>query len=160
VVPFSLPPLRERRSDVPLLIEHFLVKHAERHRREPLRITDEAMVHLWEHAWPGNVRQLENLVERLVILADGRVIDAHDLPQSMRTLITRRAIPDVAVGDAGVDLDAVVEDFENGLISKALRRTQGNKQAAARLLGVNRTTLVAKLRRRADLFAPLGAAYA
>jgi transcriptional regulator with PAS, ATPase and Fis domain len=152
VVPVPLPPLRERRSDIPLLVEHFLTKHTERHRRGPVRITEEAMVHLWEHAWPGNVRQLENLVERLVILCDGDVVDEDDLPPSLLTFITRRCIPDVVVTECGVDLNLVVEEFENGLITKALSRAHGNKQAAARLLGMNRTTLVAKLRRRADVF--------
>jgi transcriptional regulator with PAS, ATPase and Fis domain len=160
VVPVSLPPLRERRSDIPLLVEHFLAKHCERHRRGAVRITEEAMVHLWEHSWPGNVRQLENLVERLVILCDHDVVDESDLPPTMRTFITRRCIPDVRVADAGLDLNLVVEEFENGLISKALSRTHGNKQAAARLLGVNRTTLVAKLRRRGDLFDAFTPAFA
>jgi len=160
VVPMSLPPLRERRSDIPLLVEHFLTKLTERHGREAMRLTDEAMVHLWEHAWPGNVRQLENLVERLVVLSDNAVVDELDLPASMRVFITRTALPDVTVADSGVDLNAVVEEFENGLISKAMRRTQGNKQAAATLLGVNRTTLVAKLRRRGDAFSLLAPTFA
>ncbi len=150
VVPVSLPPLRERRSDVPLLVEHFLAKHTQRHGRAPLSLTEEAMVRLWDYAWPGNVRQLENLVERLVILADG-VIGAQDLPLPLRAFITRSAIPRMTLEESGVDLNLVVEEFENGLISKALTRTNGNKQAAARLLGLNRTTLVAKLRRRSDL---------
>jgi transcriptional regulator with PAS, ATPase and Fis domain len=152
VIPVPLPPLRERRSDVPLLVEHYLTRHGQRHNREDVRITEEALVRLWEYDWPGNVRELENLLERLVILSETGVIGVDDLPPAMCTFITRSSIPDVALHDSGVDLNAAVEDFENGLIQKALQRTHGNKQAAARLLGMNRTTLVAKLRRREDLF--------
>jgi DNA-binding NtrC family response regulator len=151
VVPVSMPPLRERRSDIPVLVEHFLTKLVARHGREAMHLTEEAMVHLWEYAWPGNVRQLENAVERLVILAEGPAIRSDDLPASMRNFISRSAIPDLHVSEDGVDLNRVVEDFENGLIGKAMTRTRGNKQAAARLLGLNRTTLVAKLRRREDM---------
>ena len=160
VVPVSMPPLRERRSDVPVLVEHFLAKLTARHGRDPMTVTEEALVLLWEFAWPGNVRQLENVIERLVILSDTGVIGADDLPSSMRTFITRGCIPEVRVSDTGVDLNRIVEEFENGLITKALSRTQGNKQAAARLLGLNRTTLVAKLRRREDLFGSFAPAYA
>jgi transcriptional regulator with PAS, ATPase and Fis domain len=151
VVPVSMPPLRERRSDIPVLVEHFLTKLAVRHGRAPMRLTDDAMVHLWEFAWPGNVRQLENVIERMVILTDGDEIDSDSLPGSMRNFISRQAIPDLQMSEDGVDLNRVVEEFESGLIWKAIKRTRGNKQAAARLLGLNRTTLVAKLRRREEL---------
>ena len=151
VVPVSMPPLRERRSDVPVLVAHFLAKLSARHGREPMHVTEDAMVHLWEYAWPGNVRQLENVLERLVILADGPEIGGDDLPSGMRNFISRRAIPDLHVSDDGVDLNRVVDEFESGLIAKAMQRTHGNKQAAARLLGLNRTTLVAKLRRREEM---------
>ena len=152
VIPVTLPPLRERRSDVPLLVEHFLAKHSERHRHDPVRITEQAMVHLWEYAWPGNVRELENLVERLVVLSENGVIDEDALPRSLRTFMTRNHIPDLQIEESGVDLHEILEEFERRLISKALHRTGGNKKAAARLLGVNRTTLIEKLRRRGDLF--------
>jgi DNA-binding NtrC family response regulator len=151
VVPLSMPPLRERRSDIPLLAEHFLAKLTARHGRDPMRLTEDAMVHLWEYAWPGNVRQLENVVERLVILAEGNEIDGEHLPAAMRNFISRGSIPDLHVSEDGVDLTRVVDEFENGLIHKAMVRTRGNKQAAARLLGLNRTTLVAKLRRREEI---------
>src|SRR6059036_463723 len=111
-----MPPLRERRSDIPLLVRHFLEKHNRKRPGRPAEIAEEAMAHLWEYDWPGNVRELENLLERLVILSE--------------------------------DGNSAVEEFENRLIEEALRRTKGNKQAAARLLGLKRTTLVAKLRRR------------
>jgi two-component system response regulator AtoC len=148
VIPIVMPPLRERRSDVPLLIHHFLRRLNERRAHPPITISDEAMVHLWEYDWPGNVRELENLLERLVILSEEDRIDLHHLPPQIRSLISEKKIPRPTLGDHGIDFNTAVEEFENRLIEEALRRTKGNKQAAARLLGLKRTTLVAKLRRR------------
>ena len=111
-------------------------------------ITDEAMVHLWEYDWPGNVRELENLVERMVILSEDGWIRVENLPTNIRSFISEKQIPKPSLTENGLDLNSAVEEFENRLIEEALRRTKGNKQAAARLLGLKRTTLVAKLRRR------------
>ncbi len=148
VIPLTIPALRERRSDIPLLVRHFLDVHNRRRRtRPPFTVSDDAMVHLWEYDWPGNVRELENLVERLVVLADGPVIGVGDLPPAVRALIAPRTATRITLEPAGLDLAAAVEEFEHELIAEALRRTKGNKQAAARLLGVKRTTLLAKLRR-------------
>jgi len=143
-----MPPLRERRSDVPLLIQHFLRRLNEKRPSTPVTISDEAMVHLWEYDWPGNVRELENLLERLVILCEEDRIELPHLPSQIRSLISEKKIPRPTLGDHGIDFNTAVEEFENRLIEEALRRTKGNKQAAARLLGLKRTTLVAKLRRR------------
>ena len=148
VIPIDLPPLRERRSDVPLLVRHFLDRHNKKRQDVDTTITEEAMIHLWEYDWPGNVRELENMVERLVILSDDGVIRVDDLPANVRSFISEKKIPRPVMGDEGLDLTRAVEEFENRLIEEALRRTKGNKQAAARLLGLKRTTLVAKLRRR------------
>jgi transcriptional regulator with PAS, ATPase and Fis domain len=148
VIPIVMPPLRERRSDIPLLIKHFLEKHNRKRSGRPAQISEEAMVHLWEYDWPGNVRELENLLERLVILSEDGHIGVEHLPPSFRSFISEKKIPRPALGDEGLDLNTAVEEFENRLIEEALRRTKGNKQAAARLLGLKRTTLVAKLRRR------------
>jgi transcriptional regulator with PAS, ATPase and Fis domain len=148
VIPIVMPPLRERRSDIPLLVKHFLEKHNRKRLGRPVRISEQAMVHLWEHDWPGNVRELENLLERLVILSEDGLIDVPHLPPNIRSLISEKKIPRPTLGEEGLDLNTAVEEFENRLIEEALRRTKGNKQAAARLLGLKRTTLVAKLRRR------------
>jgi len=148
VIPIVMPPLRERRSDIPLLTSHFLDKHNRKRSGRPARIVEEAMVHLWEYDWPGNVRELENLLERLVILSEDGVIGVEHLPPSIRSFISEKKIPRPTLGEEGLDLNTAVEEFENRLIEEALRRTKGNKQAAARLLGLKRTTLVAKLRRR------------
>ncbi|HZR84468.1 MAG TPA: sigma 54-interacting transcriptional regulator [Candidatus Binatia bacterium] len=148
VIPIALPPLRERRSDIPLLVRHFLDRHNAKRSGMKVTITEEAMVHLWEYDWPGNVRELENLIERLVILSEDGVVRTENLPSNIRSFISEKKIPRPVMTDEGLDLTNAVEEFENRLIEEALRRTKGNKQAAARLLGLKRTTLVAKLRRR------------
>ena len=148
VIPVLIPPLRERRSDIPLLVQHFLDKHNQQRPGQPVTITEEAMVYLWEYDWPGNVRELENLIERLVILSEDNVIRVDSLPPNIRSFISDKKIPRPTLTDEGIDLNQAVEEFEYRLIDEALRRTKGNKQAAARLLGLKRTTLVAKLRRK------------
>ena len=148
VIPIMMPPLRERRSDIPLLVEHFLEKQNRKRPDHPVRISDETMVHLWEYDWPGNVRELENLLERMVILSEDSLIRVEHLPSNIRSFISEKRIPKPTLSENGLDLNSAVEEFENRLIEEALRRTKGNKQAAARLLGLKRTTLVAKLRRR------------
>jgi len=148
VIPITVPPLRERRSDIPLLVTHFLDKHNQQRVSQPVRIADDAMVHLWEYDWPGNVRELENLIERMVILSDDGAIRIDSLPPNIRSFISDKKIPRPTLTEEGIDLNQAVEEFEYRLIDEALRRTKGNKQAAARLLGLKRTTLVAKLRRK------------
>jgi len=150
VIPIVMPPLRERRSDIPVLVSHFLQKHNQQRPSQPAEITPDTMVHLWEYDWPGNVRELENLVERLVILCEDGCIDVDALPPNVRNSISDKKIARPQLTDAGIDLNQAVEEFEYRLIEEAMRRTKGNKQAAARLLGLKRTTLVAKLRRKVE----------
>jgi two-component system, NtrC family, response regulator AtoC len=147
VIPITMPSLRERRSDVPLLVRHFLAAHNRRRRGRPVSVSDEAMVHLREYDWPGNVRELENIIERLAILTEEPVIGTSQLPPAIRALAAPRGGVRITLDEHGLDLQAAVEEFQHRLIAEALRRTKGNKQAAARLLGLKRTTLVAKLRR-------------
>ena len=148
VIPMTLAPLRERRSDIPILIEHFLQQAHERMPGHNITISREAMVHLWSYDWPGNVRELENMIERLLIMCTDDVIDTPLLPPNLvsanRTVESQ--IPD-KLTDAGLDLNAVVRELEGKLINEALKQTSGNKQAAAKLLGLKRTTFAAKLRR-------------
>jgi DNA-binding NtrC family response regulator len=156
VVPIIIPPLRERRSDVPLLIEFFLDRMRARLPGRDWEVTQEAMVHLWSYDWPGNVRELENMVERLVILSEDSLIDAALLPPNLvngtRLTENRAAAP---LGENGVNLNAMVRELEGRMINEALKQTGGNKQAAARLLGLKRTTFAAKLR-RCGVIAPGG----
>jgi|SRR5579872_3980536 len=148
VIPMILTPLRERRSDIGVLIEHFMQKAHERMPGHNIDISREAMVHLWSYDWPGNVRELENMIERLLIICTDDVIDTPILPPNL--VATKSAaeaqIPD-KLTDAGLDLNNLVRELEGKLINEALKQTGGNKQAAAKLLGLKRTTFAAKLRR-------------
>jgi transcriptional regulator with PAS, ATPase and Fis domain len=153
VIPITMPPLRERRSDIPILLEHFLDKQNRKRPERPVQFNDDAMVLLWEYDWPGNVRELENLIERIVILSEDTIIGVESLPSTVREFIWEKRIPKPAVLQGEVDLKGTVEWYENRLIDEALARARGNKQAAARLLGIKRTTLVSKLNRRTALAA-------
>ncbi|HLW69260.1 MAG TPA: sigma-54 dependent transcriptional regulator [Candidatus Binataceae bacterium] len=148
VLPIAIPPLRERRSDIPLLIDHFLARLRARRPGHTWRVTDEAMVHLWSYDWPGNVRELENMVERLVILCEDSVIDPSILPANLLNGSRLNPPPETpALDEKGVNLNAIVRELEGRMINEALKQSAGNKQAAARLLGLKRTTFAAKLRR-------------
>ena len=147
VIPLHLPPLRARRSDIPLLVQHFLEKHNRKYGREMI-IEKEALIYLWEYDWPGNVRELENLLERLVVLNESNVLAPTDLPPYVRSFIAEKKLPHPRLNNGDVDLRQALDQFESRLIDEALRRTNGNKSAAAQLLGLKRTTLVAKLRKK------------
>jgi transcriptional regulator with PAS, ATPase and Fis domain len=146
VIPVQLPALRERKEDVPLLVLHFLQKYAI--DRPPLAVSQEAMRRLMAYHWPGNVRQLENAVERAVAFTAGRSqIDAGDLPSEIQQAEESVLSSVVTLPEDGVDLEAYVANIERELIQRSLERTGGNKGQAARLLNLKRTTLVEKLKR-------------
>lgn len=149
VLSLSISPLRERRDDIPLLARHFLDAHNRvRERQSPCRLSDAAMTQLWQYNWPGNVRELRSAIEQCVVFGGAELIDTRDLPPEIRAFHPAMNAPVPTIGADGIDFDRIVAEFEAKLINEALRRTKGNKQAAARLLGLKRTTLVAKLRRR------------
>jgi DNA-binding NtrC family response regulator len=149
VVHVHLPPLRERADDIEVLSRFFLHACAERMERQDLiGFTEEALAVLKAHDWPGNIRTLENAVERAVLLCEGPVIRPDDLPPKLRRAAqeprgTLRPLP-----DTGIDLRLAVQEYENDMIRQALDRTRGNKNRAAQLLGLNRTTLVEMLKRK------------
>ena len=149
VIPIDLPPLRERREDIPLLVRHFVNRLSQ--QQTPARevtVTQEAMRRMMAYGWPGNVRQLENAVERALALGGERTqIDVEDLPPELQNSAALEQPVAVTLPDGGVDLPAFIANIERGLISQALNETDGNKQRAARLLGLKRTTLVEKVRR-------------
>jgi sigma-54 specific flagellar transcriptional regulator A len=150
VIHLELPPLRDRPGDVALLAEHFLGVCAERAGRGDLQgFSPEALALLEVYEWPGNVRALENAVERAVLLSAGPLIAVADLPPAIRAC-ARKIAPALAPTALGADLGLreAVERFENQLIMQALERTGWNKQRAAQLLQVNRTTLVEMLKRK------------
>jgi DNA-binding NtrC family response regulator len=147
VIPIEVPPLRERREDIPLLAQHFLEVLSHERQTKIESISDEAMARLCGYHWPGNVRELENLVERLTILRGDGEIGVEDLPdgfaQSDPALPRAPKLP-----EAGLSFRDVVDDFEADLILQALEQTGWNKNRAARLLGLNRTTLIEKIKKK------------
>jgi DNA-binding NtrC family response regulator len=153
VIPVHLPPLRERKEDIPLLVQHFLDKLrteavASGQPRGPQTVAQEAMRRLMASAWPGNVRQLENAVERAVALSGGRPqIDVGDLPVEIQQAEEPALPSTVALPEDGLDLDLFVAQIERDLIQRSLERTGGHKGRAAKLLHLKRTTLVEKLKR-------------
>jgi len=156
VIPVALPPLRERKEDIPLLVQHFLDKFrseaaksaAGGAARPPITVSQEAMRRMMAFHWPGNVRQLENAVERAVAMSAGRShIDVVDLPADVQQAHEMVLSPNVLLPEDGLDLDLFVTNIERELIARSLERTGGNKGQAARLLGLKRTTLVEKLKR-------------
>jgi len=162
VIPIQLPPLRNRKEDIPLLVQHFLQKFAAQRAEQvlpsnpqspasslqPLSVSQQAMRRLMAYHWPGNVRQLENAIERAVALSGGRTqIEVADLPTEVQSASDVPVSPDVSLPSDGLDLDAYVGNIERELIYRALEKSGGRKGQAAKLLSLKRTTLVEKLKR-------------
>jgi DNA-binding NtrC family response regulator len=148
VIPVHVPPLRERSSDIPLLVHHFLDNFSKTKRKHIKSVSPETMQALQEYHWPGNVRELENLMERLVILTEGETINLGDLPEDIFGARHAGFPAASKLGQGGVSLSDAVEDFERQLIIQALDRTGWVKNQAAKLLKTNRTTLVEKMKRK------------
>ncbi len=152
VIPVQLPPLRERKEDIPLLVQHFLDKLAKEGssstRPERKSVSQDAMRRLMAYHWPGNVRQLENAIERAVAFSAGRPqIDAGDLPGEIQQAQEAALAAAVTLPEGGLDLGEFIGGIERDLVQRALERTGGNKGQAAKLLNMKRTTLVEKLKR-------------
>jgi DNA-binding NtrC family response regulator len=150
VVPVAVPPLRQRESDIPQLVEHFIRKVCQLEGIPEKSLGPETLARLRAFAWPGNVRQLENAVEMAVVMSGGRqTLYAADfgLPNPATARVEPIEAPPEPVDDPGwVDFETAVSQFERGILERALVRTSGNKTAAAQLLGMKRTTLIMKLR--------------
>lgn len=148
VIPVQLPPLRERREDIPLLVQHFLQKLAADAGRGAVTISQDALRRLMAHPWPGNIRQLENACERALAFSQGRSqIDVHDLTSDIQNQPAPADSSEVWFPDDGLDFERYIEGIELSLIRRSLERTQGNKRQAAKLLNLKRTTLIEKLKR-------------
>ena len=141
VITIALPPLRERRDDIPLLANHFLRKYEKQLGRSAMRFSKGAMRVLVGYAWPGNVRELENTVERAAILAETDVLHAHDLPDK---LSDKSVTPPAASGDGS---GMTLEELEREHIRRVLSRVQGDKVRAAEALGIHLSTLYRKVQR-------------
>jgi two-component system response regulator PilR (NtrC family) len=139
VIPIALPPLRDRREDIPLLAEHFLGKYAEQMEKPITGISRPAMECLLRHEWPGNIRELENALERAVALEATPTVLAESLPANVRGASGARgtAAPTSELPDAGFDLEAHVKEIERGYIAQALQRANGVQVRAAELLGMS-----------------------
>jgi transcriptional regulator with PAS, ATPase and Fis domain len=169
IIPMQLPPLRDRKEDIPLLVQHFLKKFATQepdritfpeprsapstpragdHRTHELTISQQAMRCLMAYSWPGNVRQLENAIERAVALSGGRSqIETADLTPDIQHASAIISAPELHLPEDGIDFVGYVSRIEHELIRRALEKTGGNKGRASRLLNLKRTTLVEKLKR-------------
>jgi len=149
VIPMRVPPLRHRKSDIPLLIDFFIKKFNREKRKYVTGFTSEATDILLDHDWPGNVRELENLVERVVILSNGDEVGLEDIPESIKE--GTKTIDHVKVAipkRGGIPFDDAVEEYEKQLILQALSEANWVKTKAARLLNMNRTTLIEKMKRK------------
>ena len=150
VVPIILPPLRERKDDIPRLVGHFIEKLAERTASPVRAATEGALERLAEHTWPGNVRELENVIERALVLADGELLEERDIPP-LGAMDGQRALPasETAAGAnlprGGLDLNQAMEGMEERLLRQALAQAGGVKAEAARLLGLKPSALYYKL---------------
>jgi Nif-specific regulatory protein len=145
VVPIMLPPLRERgRQDLLRLVEHFVDRYAKRHRREVRRVTEAALARLLAHDFPGNIRELENCIESAVVLCEGGIIDADDLPLVVRRRPSTGGLPG-SFGPRLGDPDVPLADIEQAHVEAVLAACDGNQSEAARRLGIGRNTLARKL---------------
>jgi DNA-binding NtrC family response regulator len=149
VIPVKLPPLRDRKEDIPLLVQHFLQKYCGEGNRPPMTVSQAATRALMAYAWPGNIRQLENAMERAVALSGGRgQVEVGDLPSEIQQASDPApSLVALPFPEEGLDFEKVISDIEREMIRRSLERTNGNKGAAARLLNLKRTTLVEKLKR-------------
>ncbi|MBI2015229.1 MAG: sigma-54-dependent Fis family transcriptional regulator [Candidatus Rokubacteria bacterium] len=141
VIAVTVPPLRERREDIPLLAQHFLRRYATKNQRAIQGFSEEALARLTDYPWPGNVRELEHSVERAVVLAQGPFVEARDLPETVaQTEPSMRVVP--------IPIGMPLEEVEQRLIEETLRQTKGDKELAAKLLGIASRTIYRKLKER------------
>jgi transcriptional regulator with PAS, ATPase and Fis domain len=148
VIPLVVPPLRERTEDIPLLVENFIRRIGSEKKCKVLGVDREAMGALCNYQWPGNIRELENLIERLVIIKGSGSIMLEDLPDKYVGKVARKAPEQIHFPSGGVCFNTAMEEFENRLISEALQKSDGNKKEAAQLLNLKRTTLIEKLKKK------------
>jgi transcriptional regulator with GAF, ATPase, and Fis domain len=148
VIPLELPPLRRRTEDIPILADHFLNQFNAKCGSNVLGFTPEALALLAAYRWPGNIRELRNLVERLVVLQQEGMVDVDDLPARLHGRPQAPPMPtEIALSDEGISLNSAVTEFEKALILQSLEKAKWVKNKAAKLLHLNRTTLVEKIKR-------------
>ena len=148
VIPMKVPPLKQRKSDIPLLIDHFLKKFQKGSEKKITGFSPEAMDAMLKYDWPGNVREVENVIKRLTILCDDEVVTVDDLPEHIPHKGRAVRVVEEDFLEKGVTLHDAVEDYEKRLILGALERSDWVKTKAAKLLNINRTTLVEKIKKQ------------
>jgi DNA-binding NtrC family response regulator len=148
VIPIRIPPLRERRSDIPILVNHFTHEFSRKKKKPALRVSAEAMRRLVAYDWPGNVRELENLIERMVILSEDQALGIQDLPEHFQQTSPETFQLQAEIPEGGLPLQKMLSDLERQLIIKALNQAGWVKNQAAHLLQLNRTTLVEKIKKQ------------
>jgi len=148
VIPIEIPPLRERRSDIPLLVHHFLEVISQSKGKEVYGISKEVVNTLTEYDWPGNVRELENIIERMVILSESSTLTLQDLPDKIMKRWPEDNTTDQLIPDTGISLNNSINEYERLLIVRALEKADWVKNRAAKLLNMNRTTLVEKIKKQ------------
>ena len=148
VIPMGIPPLRERKTDIPLLAHYFLDQFNRRKKKKVRGIREDAMARLMQYEWPGNVRELENTIERVIILLDGDLVTPADLPDKFHEIPRVETAQTADIPESGISLDDAVNEFERNLILQALIKTGWVKNKAAQLLNLNRTTLIEKIKRQ------------
>jgi DNA-binding NtrC family response regulator len=153
VIAIQLPPLRQRKEDIPALVQHFVDKYARENGKAVESVTPEVLQLLMDYDWPGNVRELENVIERGVVLSTGPLIDRELVPEQVRTSPGFFHIPPVSVPPEGINLREVIASFERRIIESTLDATGGVQKDAARLLGLKPTTLNEMIKRHSI---PLG----
>jgi transcriptional regulator with GAF, ATPase, and Fis domain len=147
VIPIGLPALRERKSDIPYLASYFMHMSNHKNNRRIEGISESALQVMLNYSWPGNVRELRNVIERLVVLIGSGKISANDLPEELRATNGYAANQSIEITDDGICLNSAVTEFEKDLILQSLEKTKWVKNKAAKLLQLNRTTLVEKIKR-------------
>ena len=166
VIPVHLPPLRKRKEDIPILVDHFMHIFCKKKKKDIIKVPPMTMEYFLTYRWPGNVRELENLIERIVILNDTGTVMIDELPERFHAekcekfypvdgqypTQAQESVPERSSGMVlpaeGLDLNDVLNELEKGLILQALERSAGVKKKAAELLGLNRTTLLEKLKKK------------
>lgn len=147
IIPLTIPSLRERKQDISLLVQHFLKNFSTEDKYYTL--SDEALDCLCKYAWPGNIRELENLIERLTVFKEKGEIGIKDLPKKYRAEGTQvNPLESIEIPKGGMDFNNVVDAYENTILTKALQKTNWNKRQAALLLNLNRTTLIEKIKKK------------
>ena len=142
VIALTVPPLRDRRDDIPLLVDHFLTRFREKNQKAVTGCTRQALDAIAAYPWPGNVRELENAIERAVVLCKGTVIDVDDLP---REILGAPADDEIGANAVRFEIGTPLDEIELRMIHETLRHTKGDKRVAAQLLGIATRTIYRKL---------------